>query len=206
MRAITRDTWRLGWFVDQLYRFSDAPVCTGVHTTSVRQLVCSVLWWYLLNVPEHVCVHVTDSRTRAKSKFSHSVTSFRSKLLHTSQRLSTSRIFFFFTFILVKLRNIASAIIKRSYPRRNSLLTWRNSSKMHTTRDLFSHTRFSTSALIAFTLLIVGIVCVINVNKVSRKSAAFSSSYRFIISHRASSNFIPSRAISLEDATPSLLG
>lgn len=85
-----------------LINYIDSPMhrCTGVHTTSVRQLVCSGLWWYLLNVPEHVCVHVTDSRTRAKSKFSHSVTSFRSKLLHTSQRLSTSRIFFLLSFSL----------------------------------------------------------------------------------------------------------
>lgn len=94
----------------QLYRFR----CTGVHTMSVRRLVCSGLRWYLLNVSAYVCVHVTDSRTRAKSKFSHSVTSFRSKLLHTSQRLSTGQIFLL-SFSL-KLRNIAI------FYHRNSLL------------------------------------------------------------------------------------
>lgn len=71
----------------------------------------------------YVCVHVTDSRTRTKSKFSHSVTSFRSKLLHTSQRLSTGQIFLL-SFSL-KPRNIASAIIKRRFCRRNALLTRR---------------------------------------------------------------------------------
>ena len=132
MRAITHDTWRLEWFVGQLYRFQ----CTGVHTMWVRWLVCSGLRWYLLNVPAYVCVHVTDSRTRTKSKFSHSVTSFQSKLLHTSQRLSTSQIFLL-SFSL-KLRNIASAIIKRLY-RRNSLLTWCDLNETYIL-EIFFHT------------------------------------------------------------------
>lgn len=154
MRAITRDTWRLDWFVDQLYRFSDAPMHWCAYDVSAPASLFGLVMVFAKRAWAHVCVHVTDSRTRAKSKFSHSVTSFRSKLLHTSQRLSTSWIFF--TFILVKLRNIASAIIiKRSYSRRNSLLTWRNSyiRCMHL-EIFFSCTRFFTSALITFALLV----------------------------------------------------
>jgi len=109
-----------------------------VHTRWMRWLVCSGLRWYLLNVLAYVCVHVTDSRTRTKSKFSHSVTSFRSKLLHTSQRLSTSQIFLL-SFSL-KLRNIASAIIKRLY-HYNSLLIWRDLNETYILEIFFLYIR-----------------------------------------------------------------
>jgi len=109
-----------------------------VHTMWMRWLVCSGLRWYLLNVLAYVCVHVTDSRTRTKSKFSHSVTSFRSKLLHTSQRLSTSQIFLL-SFSL-KLRNIASAIIKRLY-HYNSLLIWRDLNETYILEIFFLYIR-----------------------------------------------------------------
>lgn len=125
---------------DQPYRFR----CTGVHTMSVRRLVCSGLRWYLLNVPACVCVHVTDSRTRAKSKFSHSVTSFRSKLLHTSQRLSTGQIhiyfFFSFTFVLVKASQYRDRRSSKGFYRRDLLVLTSRRHRAYS-RKYLSHLR-----------------------------------------------------------------
>lgn len=83
-------------------------VCGYLHVPSLLVLVCAA----------DMCAYVVWLRTQTKPKFSHSVTSFRSKLLHTSQWLSTETDFYFrsrFFYLLLLLhsrREITSMYIK----------------------------------------------------------------------------------------------
>lgn len=86
-RGFRRDAWRLaaaslGTIVISMHQrctsgalWDDARPCVSTYTSHLR----------CVGVAAGMCAYVAWLRTQTKAKFSHSVTSFRSKLLHTSQ-------------------------------------------------------------------------------------------------------------------------